>query len=307
MNVKKRRRLLLATIAATISWLALPAAAEVRVFSCEPEWAALAREIGGDRVEVQSATSAHQDVHYIQARPSLIAKLRRADLLICSGADLEVGWLPVLLRKASNARVQPGQVGNLDVSKIVPMLDVPSRVDRSEGDVHPYGNPHTQTDPHNIALVAAELALRLEQIDPENAAYYQQRASDFEESWGAAIVKWQERGASLRGMKIVTHHLAWVYLTHWLGIEVVGHLEDKPGIPPTAGHLAELLAGIGDQKVELIVRANYQPERPSEWLSERSGIPAVVLPHAVGATEEAKDLYSMFDDILDRMLGARKP
>jgi zinc/manganese transport system substrate-binding protein len=292
---------------AALALASSPAYAEVRVFSCEPEWAALAEEIGGDHVEVYSATSAHQDVHYIQARPSLISKLRRADLLICSGADLEIGWLPVLLRKASNGRVQPGQVRHLDVSKLVPMLDVPLSVDRSEGDVHPLGNPHTQTDPHNIALVAAELSRRLQQIDPGEADFYRQRTSEFTGRWEKAIAGWEERGAALRGMKIITHHVAWVYMTHWLGIEVVGHLEDKPGIPPTAGHLAGLLGSLAQQKVELIVRAVYQSERPSEWLSERSGIPAVVIPHAVGATEGAKDLYSMFDDMLDRLLEARKP
>jgi len=292
---------------AAVFFEASPAHAKLRIFSCEPEWAALAEEIGGSHVEVHSATSAHQDVHYIQARPSLISKLRRADLLICSGADLEIGWLPLLLRKASNARVQPGQIGNIDVSTIVPMLGVPSRVDRSEGDIHPYGNPHTQTDPHNIAIVAAELARRLQQIDSEAAEYYRQRYAEFAGRWEKAIAGWEERGAPLRGTKIITHHLAWVYMTHWLGLDVVGHLEDKPGIPPTAGHLADLLAGLAEQKVELIVRATYQSERPSEWLSERSGIPAVVIPHSVGATEGAKDLYSMFDDMLDRLLEARKP
>jgi len=270
-------------------------------------WASLAEEVGGDHVDVHSATSAHQDVHYIQARPSLISKLRRADLLICSGADLEIGWLPVLLRKASNAKVQPGQVGHIDISKFVPMLDVPSRVDRSEGDIHPYGNPHIQTDPHNIARVAAVLSQRLQRIDPEEAAYYRDRASAFADRWKKAIARWEERGSSLRGMKIITHHLAWVYMAHWLGIEVVGHLEDKPGIPPTAGHLSDLLAGLEQQSVELIVRATYQSARPSEWLSERSGIQAVVLPHAVGATKEAKDLYSMFDDMVDLLLKGRRP
>ncbi len=292
---------------AAVVFEASPAHAKLRIFSCEPEWAALAEEIGGSRVEVNSATSAHQDVHYIQARPSLISKLRRADLLICSGADLEIGWLPALLRKASNARVQPGQPGHIDVSKIVPMLGVPSSVDRAGGDIHPYGNPHTQTDPHNIARVAAELARRLQQIDPEEAEFYRQRYAEFAPRWEKAIAGWETRGAPLRGMKIITHHLAWVYMTHWLGLDVVGQLEDKPGIPPTAGHLADLLAGLAEQKVEVIVRASYQSERPSEWLSERSGIPAVVIPHAVGATPGAKDLYSMFDDMLDRLLEARKP
>lgn len=292
---------------ATVFWAASPAGATLRAFACEPEWGALAEVLGGDQVEVYSATSAHQDVHYIQARPSLIAKLRRADLLICSGADLEVGWLPVLLRKASNAQVQPGQPGHVDVSKLVPMLEVPSRVDRSMGDIHPYGNPHTQTDPHNIALVATELSHRLERLDPEHAAFYRQRGGEFAARWQKAIAGWEARAAPLRGMKIITHHVAWVYLVHWLGLEVVGHLEDKPGIPPTAGHLADLLAGLQDQKVGVIVRSSYQSERPAEWLSGRSGIPAVVLPHTVGATPEAKDLYSMFDDIIERLLEARRP
>jgi zinc/manganese transport system substrate-binding protein len=307
MRAVELRLLASALAGSMVVWAASPAHAKLRVFTCEPVWASLAEELGGDRVDVHSATSAHQDVHYIQARPSLISKLRRADLLICSGADLEIGWLPVLLRKASNARVQFGQVGYIDVSKIVPMLEVPSRIDRAEGDIHPYGNPHTQTDPHNIALVAAELSHRLERLDPKGAAYYEQRGSEFRDRWQKAIAKWEERGASLRGMKIITHHVAWAYMTHWLGLEVVGHLEDKPGIPPTAGHLADLLASLQGQKVELIVRATYQSERPSDWLSERSGIPAVVLPHAVGATEGAKDLYTMFDDMLDRLLEARRP
>jgi zinc/manganese transport system substrate-binding protein len=279
----------------------------VKVFACEPEWAALAQELGGDQVDVHSATSAHQDVHFIQARPSLIAKLRQADLLICSGADLEIGWLPVLLRKASNARVQPGQVGHVDVSKLVPMLDVPSRVDRAEGDIHPYGNPHTQTDPHNIALAAAELSQRLQQIDPKHADVYGKRSAEFMERWKKVIETWEARAAPLHGMKIVTHHVAWVYMAHWLQLDVVGQLEDKPGIPPTAGHLSDLLAEVEQQKVQLIVRADFQPARPSEWLSERSGIPAVVLPHTVGATEKAKDLFSMFDDMLDRLSEARRP
>jgi zinc/manganese transport system substrate-binding protein len=256
---------------------------------------------------VYSATSAQQDAHYIQARPSLISKLHRADLLICSGAALEIGWLPVLLRKASNPRVQPGQTGHLDVSKIVPMLDVPSSVDRSQGDIHPYGNPHTQTDPHNVALVAAELSRRFEQLDPTAADFYRPRTAEFLSRWEKAIADWEKRGAALRGMQIIAHHATWAYMAHWLGIEVVGYLEDKPGIPPTAGHLADLLAGLAHQKVELIVRATYQPERPSEWLSERSGIPAVVIPHAVGATETAKNLFSMFDDMLDHLQEARKP
>ena len=285
---------------------ALPAAAGVRVFTCEPVWAALALEIGGDRLQIDSATTPQQDPHYIQARPSLISKLRQADLLVCSGADLEVGWLPVLLRQASNAKVQPGQPGYLEVAKVVPMLEVPTNLDRSLGDIHPYGNPHTETDPRNIARVATALGLRLAAIDPEGAAVYQARLEDFSARWTKAIAGWEQRAAPLRGMEIVTHHVAWVYLVHWLGLVDVAHLEPKPGIPPSAASLDALLATLSAHHPKAIVRMVYEPDRPSAWLSERLGIPALVLPQAPGATPEATNLFTTFDCLIDRLLGAAK-
>ena len=281
---------------------AAPASAGLRVFACEPVWAAVAREIGGDRVDVYSATTPQQDVHYIQARPSIIAKVRRADLLVCRGADLEIGWLPVLLRKGRNPRVQPGKPGHLEVARIVPMLDVPTQLDRAAGDIHPRGNPHTQTDPHNIARVADEIARRMAQIDPEGAASYEQRHAAFSKRWSDAIARWELRAAPLRGAEVVTHHLAWVYAAHWLGLHVVAHLEPKPGIPPTAGHLAELLDTLAHRHVRAIVRASYQSGQASDWLSERTGVPAVVLPHAPGAVPGADDLFAMFDILIDTLL-----
>lgn len=292
----------LGLLGAALCGAATAAQAELRVFSAETQWAALAREIGGDRVHVDSATTAHQDVHYIQARPSLISKLRRADLLVYSGADLEAGWLPTLLRKAGNGKVQPGQPGHLDVSLVVPMLGVPTRLDRAEGDIHPRGNPHTQTDPHNVARVAAELARRMAQLDPEGQEEYRSRHEAFAARWTQAVADWELRAAPLRGMEIITHHLAWVYMAHWLGLVVVEHLEEKPGIPATASHLSKLLGDLESHSVRAIVRANYQPERPSKWLSERSGVPAIVLPHCVGSTENATDLFAMFEDLVSRLL-----
>ena len=286
--------------------LPLPAHAELRALTCEPAWAALVREIGGERVHVDSATTPMQDPHYIQARPSLISKVRRADLLVCSGADLEVGWLPVLLRQAGNARVQPGQPGFLEVAKVVPMLEVPTQIDRALGDIHPYGNPHTETDPHNIARVAAVLRDRLVQLDPPGAQSYRSRAADFERRWSQAISTWEERAAPLRGMPIVTHHVGWVYLEHWLGLVDVAHLEPKPGIPPSASSLAELLGRLEQSPPQAIVRMAYEPERPSEWLAERIGAPALVLPHAPGATDSARDLFAVFDEILRKLLEARQ-
>ena len=184
------------------------------------------------------------------------------------------------------------------------MPGAPSQLARSASDIHPYGNPHTRADPHNIALVAAELAGRLAQIDPSAAEDYRARQQDLAARWQKALAGWEKRATPLRGVQVITHHLAWVYMAHWLGLDVVDHLEAKPGIPPTAGHLAELLQESGRRDVRVIIRATYQSERPSKWLSERADIPAVVVPHCVGATEGARDLFSMYDDMLDRLLEA---
>ena len=280
---------------------AAPAHAALHVLACEPEWAALAREIGGDKVEAASATSPDQDVHYIQARPSLIAQVRRADLVVCTGADLEVGWLPVLLRQGGNAKVQPGQDGYLEASSAVQLLEVPASVDRAMGDVHPYGNPHIQLDPHNISKVAAALATRLAKLAPADAALFQQRAKDFDERWSKAMERWQASAPPLKGMQIVTHHRSYVYLDHWLGLEELGSLEPKPGIEPTTGHLAELLDQVKSKHAKAIVRSVYQDSRASDWLSSRTQIPAIVLPHTVGSVPGTDDLFGLFDVIVKRL------
>lgn len=282
------------------------ALADVHVMACEPVWAAVAKQIGGDRVDVNSATTPFEDVHYIQARPSLIARMRRADLLVCSGAQLEVGWLPVLMRSAGNDHIQPGQPGYLDASQYVHMLEVPDVVDRSQGDIHPYGNPHLQTDPHNIEIVAKEVTNRLKQIDPAGAAAYQKNYDDFAKRWDAAMARWEKEAKPLKGMEVVTHHKSWAYMIHWLGMVEVGNLEPKPGLPPTAAHLSELLQVFKTHHVKAIIRAAYQNERASDWLSQRTGVPAMVLPHAPGAVDGADDLFSMFDVMIQRLLQADK-
>src|SRR5204863_8947437 len=184
------------------SWLALaafPAHAALRVFACEPEWGALAQELGGKLVDVAVATNALQDPHQIQAKPSLIARARNADLVACTGAELEIGWLPVLLQQSGNAKVQPGQPGNFAAADYVRKLEVPTQLDRAQGDVHAAGNPHIQTDPRNIALVATALAARLAQIDGANAAQYAQREADFTQRWQQAMARWTAQAAPLKG------------------------------------------------------------------------------------------------------------
>lgn len=288
--------------------LPLGAAAALRVFACEPEWAALAEELGGDRVKVSAATHALQDPHYLEARPSLISRMRRADLLICTGAQLEIGWLPMLLTKANNPEVRPGGAGYLEAGNFVRHLEVPASVDRSQGDVHPQGNPHIQTDPRNFLLVASALSERLASLDPDHAEDYQAKLEQFLAAWNAALVAWEAEARPLRGKRVVTHHKSWVYLENWLGLELVGTLEPVPGIPPTASHLSKLLTQLGDDGsgADFIIRSPFQSDKASEWLSERTSIPELVLPFTVGGNEQAGDLYGLFSDTIKRLLEASK-
>ena len=287
-----------------IAVLPLSAHAAVEVFACEPEWAALAKELGGPLVTADSATTALQDPHYIQARPSLIAHVRSADLLVCSGAQLEIGWLPALLQKANNRKVMPGNDGYMEASAYVLRVDATGNVDRAKGDIHPQGNPHVQTDPRNLVPISRELSRRLALLDPANASVYEQRLEDFLGRWNAAVLAWEARAAPLRGKRAITHHKSWVYLERWLGIEEAANLEAIPGLPPTATHLSKLTAEFAAGGADFIIRSPYQDDRPSQWLSERIGVPAIVLPLTVGGTEEADDLFALFDDIIHRLLGA---
>ncbi len=288
------------------SLLSQNALAKINLFACEPEWGALARELGGDAVKVTTATNGLQDPHHIQARPSLIARIRRADLLVCTGAELEIGWLPVLLQKSGNPAIQSGAPGYFMATDAVELLDVPDNLDRSEGDIHAEGNPHIQTDPRRIAQVADALAERLKQVDPAHGDAYERRRRDFGKRWQAAIARWQKRAAGLHGKAIVTQHKNWVYLEDWLGLKEVATLEPKPGVPPTASHLARVLNSIKGRQVLAIVRAAYQSPQASQWLASRSGVPAVELPFTVGGAPRVKNLFDLFDVTISRLLGAAR-
>lgn len=277
------------------------ARAEINVFACEPEWAALAKEVGLDKVEIYAATNAMQDPHHIRARPSLIAAMRKADLVVCSGAELEIGWLPLLLQKAGNSRVQPNGEFYVMAAEHVPVLERTGKADRSMGDVHPRGNPHVHLNPHHILKVAQVLNVRLQKLDPDNAASYQKNHDAFATRWKQAIQKWEQQGRSLRGRKVITHHKSWSYLINWLGLELANTLEPKPGIPPNTGHLEALLQQTKKVAVSAIVRAPYNPDDAAQWLSKKSGIPAVVLPYTVGGDKAATDLFSLYDITLKKL------
>ncbi|MGH8454024.1 MAG: metal ABC transporter substrate-binding protein [Nevskiales bacterium] len=293
-----------ALITLTAALVSAPASAALKIFACEPEWAALAQELGGSHVDVYAATTGLQDPHRIQARPSLIAKYRQADLVVCTGAELEIGWLPALVEKANNPRANPGTPGYLEASRFVSMLEVPASVDRSQGDVHPYGNPHIQTDPRNIALVAKALAERLATLDAAHAVDYRARHADFSARWTSAIQGWEARAKPLAGMKVVSVHRYWPYLYRWLGIEQVATLEPKPGIPPTVSHLEEVLQALMSQPARMIIFAGYQDRRPGDWLAQRASIPVIELPGTVGGAAGADDLFSLFEITVDHLLQA---
>lgn len=297
----KRHLFLLMTLLLT----AAPGAqAALRVLACEPEWAALTRELAGDLAEVDAATTALQDPHRIEARPSLLAKARRADLLVCTGAELEAGWLPLLQREAGNGRIQPGQPGYFEASAQVPLLERPTRLDRAQGDIHAAGNPHVQLDPRRVARIATALTQRLAQLDPANSGHYAERNADFQSRWQAAVTRWQAQGAPLKGAAVVVHHKSFSYLADWLGLVVVGDLEPRPGVEPSAAHLAELLESLKTRPARAVLRAAYMSAGPSQWLADKAGIAAVELPFTVGGTPGTDDLFGLFDVTLTRLLVA---
>jgi len=281
-------------------------AAALNVFACEPEWAALTRQLAGDKADIYTATGPLQDPHQVQARPSLIARARNAQLLVCTGAELEIGWMPVVLQESGNSAIQPGSSGHFEAAKYVTMLEVPTRLDRADGDVHAAGNPHIQTDPRNFLPIADALSKRLIQLDPVNTAYYRQRLAAFDQQWRAAIAKWEIQAAPLKGVSIIAHHKGFPYMNNWLGLKEVAELEPKPGMEPSAAYLGKVLNELQQHPARMVIRAAYQNERPSEWIAERAHIPAVMLPFTVGGTPQATDLFAMFDDTIQRLLAGLK-
>ncbi len=285
--------------------LSSSALADMQIFACEPELEALAKELGGDRVSVSVATHAKQDVHYIQARPSLINKVRRADMVVCTGASLEIGWLPVLLKKGANPKVQ-GEPGLFMAAEQVELIGAGSVADRSQGDVHPEGNPHAFQDPYRMLSIAQKLADRLGVLDSDNKAYYLERFSDFKGRWLKAITNWETKAAPLKGQAVVVHHKSWEYFFNWLGIDMVASIEPLPGIPPTSSHLSQLVTQMESKPAYAIVRAPFTNKKGSVWLAKRTGICEVELAYTVGGSQQTTDLFTLFDSMIDQLLGAEQ-
>ena len=275
--------------------------AKLNIFACEPEWDALAEEIGGDLVTVYTATKATQDVHHMRAKPSLLAAMRKADLVFCSGASLEVGWLPILIQKAGGPNVQPETSGWLMAADYVDKLEVMAHADRSMGHVHPEGNPHIHLNPHNIEQVAKVLADRLSLLDQTNAKIYAAHLDTFERKWQGLTKTWESQATGLRGKQVVVYHKSWAYLADWTGIKIAGTLEPKPGLPPTTAHLEKLLQSLKGEKVTAILVAPYEDEDAAEWLSSQTGIPILHLPYTVGGSSEAKTLEGLFNETIRKL------
>jgi zinc/manganese transport system substrate-binding protein len=276
-------------------------ASALNVFVCEPEWGSLVGELAGDKAEITVATTAFQDPHRLQARPSLIAAVRRADLIVCTGADLEIGWLPLLLRRAGNAKIRAGNAGYFLAASFVRRIEIPASIDRSQGDVHPQGNPHVHLNPRNIERIANALTERLRAIDSANGAHYEMRLDDFRRRWSDATEKWEERALPLDGMRLASHHRSFSYLAAWLNLDIVATLEPKPGIPASASQLAALLEQLTPNPPAGVIRTPYENEKPSQWLGDRLGIVQIELPFTIGGTSRSTDLFTLYDETI-RML-----
>ncbi|MFI3245550.1 MAG: zinc ABC transporter substrate-binding protein [Ferrimonas sp.] len=270
------------------------------IFACEAEYASLAAEIAPN-ADIFSATSTKQDPHHVQARPSLIAQLRQADLAICAGAELEIGWFPLLQRKANNPLVLDGASGMLYAADVVEAIDKYDRLDRSMGDLHRAGNPHFQFSPQRVGIIAQAIRDKLMLIDPTQAEYYQSQWQQFDQRWRQATERWQQQATPLVGMKVVAYHSNFAYLFEWLGIDKVADLEPKPGLPPSSGHLSRLVAQLQGQPVEAIIYTDYQDARGAQWLAKHTKVPLLLLPLAPQVAAD-DDLFRLYQRVLEQLL-----
>jgi zinc/manganese transport system substrate-binding protein len=296
-------RLIIAIALAAASW---PSLAALNIFACTPEWGSLAQEIGGDKASVYTATSALQDPHHVEARPSLIARARRADLVVCTGAELEIGWLPLVLTQSGNPKIQVGQRGYFEAASAARLIEIPQRVDRAMGDVHAAGNPHLHLDPRNISRVAKALAVQMSELDAQNASVFIARELAFQARWHEATARWEREAAPLKDLPLVVHHKDLSYLLSWLGMREIGTLEPKPGLPPSTAHLAGLLAALQRTPAKAVVRSAYQDPRAADWLAQQAKLPSVMLPYTVGGSARATDLFGLFDDTIARLLAVAR-
>jgi len=274
----------------------------LNVVSSIPTLGSLAREVGGERINVESMGKGYQDPHFVEPKPSLMLVLNRADLLLHVGLELEIGWLPPLILGSRNPNIQSGELGNLDCSRVIPVLDVPlQKVDRSMGDIHPQGNPHYWIAPQNAKLLAREIAQRLGELDPDGRSYYQGRLADFEKRVAAKEKEWAPMTAKLKGSKVATYHKSWSYVSQWLGLEEVGYIEPKPGIPPDPQHLVQLISTMKRDNAKLLLVESFFNKSTAQLVADKAGARLLDLPSDVGATSDIKSWFDLTETILKQM------
>ena len=273
----------------------------LKVVTTYPYITDIVRIIGKDNVEVTPLARGDFNPHVIIPKPSYIAKMRQADLLIINGAQLEIGWLPPIMKQANNANVQPGEGGFLDLSTVVPLMDIPTSVSREQGDVHPEGNPHFSLNPDNIPAIVKAISGRLCTIDPENTSLYQSNSKEFIRTWENAMKKWEEELQPLKGARIVEYHKVFDYFLRRFGLVIAGTIEPLPGIPPTTKHIEQIEKLVEHEKIRFILQDVYNPQDASQYLSKKLGVKMIVLPHDVGAVKEADGILALFEEIVRRL------
>lgn len=275
---------------------------QIRVIGTIPDYASIASEIGGERVKSESLIKGTQDPHFADALPSHIMKLNKADLLISTGLGLESGWLPALLNNSRNKKIQPGSTGYLDASAYVELKEVPQKIDKSMGDVHPGGNPHFYTSPAELFKIAAEIKNRLLEIDPSGKEVYNRNWETFNTRYETKTAQWKKAIEPLKGTKIVVYHESWTYLIEWLGFEKVASLEPKPGIPPSSGHIADVISQIQGKNVRFLFQEIYHPTSLSKKFAAKTGVKLLVLPSMTGAEKGTDSIWDKFDSIINRLV-----
>jgi zinc/manganese transport system substrate-binding protein len=295
-----------AMLAALVSGAA-PASAAVNVVTTTEDLAALVREVGGDKVKVEAIARGYQDPHFVDPKPSFILKLHGADLLVAVGRELEIGWLPPLVQQSRNAKIQPGADGYLDASLTVKILELPTgQITRAMGDVHPQGNPHYWLDPDNGRLVAKAIQGKLEAMDHANSAYFAQRYADFDKRLTEASKRWSAAMAPYKGAKIVTYHRSWPNFADRFGLDVIGYVEPRPGIPPSPSHTLDLINEMKRQNVKLILVEPYFDLKTPQSIGRETGAEVLMLPPSVGGAKEVTDYIGLFDYDVNAVVAAIK-
>jgi zinc/manganese transport system substrate-binding protein len=286
---------------------AAPAHAALTVVGTTQDLAFLAQEVGGDKIKVTALAKGYQDPHFVEAKPSFVLLLNKADLLIAVGRDLEIGWLPPLITQSRNGKIQVGSPGYLDASLTAKILEMPSgTITRAEGDVHPLGNPHYWLDPENGRRVAKAIQNKLSELDPSNAAYYAGRQADFDKRLSDAQQRWKSQMAPYKGVKVVTYHRSWPNFADAFGLDVIGYVEPKPGIPPTPQHTLDVINAMRQQNVKIIMVEPYFDLKTPNSIASNTGAKVLVMPPSVGGVPQATDYFKLFDTDIAMLIDAIK-